>query len=60
MGLKRWLMWGIICSIAVAIAAYFLDILDLFDIKVMIIAIVVLGFLLGTLIVSIFRRRPVR
>jgi hypothetical protein len=60
MGLKRWLMWGIICSIAVAIAAYFLDLLKSFDLKVTIIAIVALGFLLGTLIVSIFRRRRVR
>lgn len=59
MGFKRWLIRGIICSLLVAVAVYLLELMQLFEIKIIIIiSILVIGFLLSTLIGWAFKKKP--
>lgn len=58
MGFKGWLIRGIICSLLAAVAVYLLELMELFDLKTTIIAILVIGFLLSTLIGWVFKKKP--
>jgi len=58
MGFKGWLIRGIICSLLVAVAVYLLELMQLFEIKIIIISILVIGFLLSTLIGWAFKKKP--
>ena len=60
MGFKRWLIRGIICSLLVAVAVYLLELMQLFEIKIIIISILVIGFLLkakGVTFVEFFPKK---
>jgi len=52
------LIRGIICSLLVAVAVYLLELMQLFEIKIIIISILVIGFLLSTLIGWAFKKKP--